>query len=424
MNWNGDYHLNYNYEVPFYAAFSTNHVDLSDSYDQAVLDWIPRGQAQATQNGFTGVYYPVGISPRGTNAGGTSFLNQKSNAANAATDMIMHFYYTYDTNYANSIYGFLKEVGTFWTNYLTWDGSRFVINNDAPQEDNPYPQTNSGLSLSLVRFLFQALVDISNSLNTDETLRAKWQNILNNLSKFPTMTRNGQTIFRQTEVGADFVNDGNDILIQLVYPASQIGLDSDGALLQIARNTVGQMNSAWHGGNAPCTFYAAAARVNYDPGTILSNMHNEATTQVYNNLAIHHGGGGIENVNVVISGLNEMLLQSHQNDIHVFPSWPSNTDAKFGDLLAYGAFRISSLIVNNNVQYLVVVSQKGRDFTFTNPWQGQQLVIYRNGNGSGTLSGNKIKITTSPNESIAIAIVGTTYAQILDRMNHQVLSTF
>jgi len=299
-----------------------------------------------------------------------------------------------------------------------------VINNDAPQEDNPYPQTNSGLSLSLVRFLFQALVDISNSLNTDETLRAKWQNILNNLSKFPTMTRNGQTIFRQTEVGADFVNDGNDILIQLVYPASQIGLDSDGALLQIARNTVGQMNSAWHGGNAPCTFYAAAARVNYDPGTILSNMHNEATTQVYNNLAIHHGGGGIENVNVVISGLNEMLLQSHQNDIHVFPSWPSNTDAKFGDLLAYGAFRISSLIVNNNVQYLVVVSQKGRDFTFTNPWQGQQLVIYRNGNGSGTLSGNKIKITTSPNESIAIAIVGTTYAQILDRMNHQVLSTF
>jgi len=333
----------------------------------------------------------------------------------------MHFYYTYDTDYGSSVYGFLKEVGTFWMNYLTWDGSRYVINNDAPQEDNPYPQTNNILSLGLVRFLFQGLVDISVSLNTDESLRTKWQYILEHLSAFPTMTRNGQTIFKETEVGAGFVNDGNDILIQHIYPSSQIGLDSDATMLQIARNTIGQMTSAWHGGNAPCTFYAAAARVGYDPVTVLSNMHNEATTQIYNNLAIHHNGGGIENVNVVISGIDEMLLQSSQNDIHVFASWPSNIDAKFGDLLAYGSFLISSLIQHNNVQYLVVVSQKGRDFTFTNPWPGQQLVIYRNSHEDGTLSGTKITIKTSPNETISIATIGTTYAQILQRMNQQVL---
>jgi len=420
MNWNGDYHLNYNYEIPFYAAFSTNHVDLSVSYDQAVLDWIPRGQALATQNGFTGVFYPVGISPHGTSAD-MSLHNQKSNAVFAATDIIMHFYYTYDTDYANSVYGFLKEVGTFWMNYLTWDGTRYVINNDAPQEDNPYPQKNNNLSLGLVRFLFQGLIDMSISLNTDVSLRAKWENILEHLSTFPTMTRNGQTIFKETEVGAEFVDDGNDILIQHIYPSSQIGLDSDATILQIARNTIGQMSNAWHGGNAPCTFYAAAARVGYDPGTVLSNMHNEATSQVYNNMAIHHGGGGIENVNVVISGLDEMLLQSCQNDIHVFASWPSNTDAKFGDLLAYGSFLISSLKQQNNVQYLVVVSQKGRDFTFTNPWPGQQLVIYRNGKDDGTVSGAKITIKTSPNETISIATIGTTYAQILQRMNQQVL---
>jgi len=296
-----------------------------------------------------------------------------------------------------------------------------VINNDAPQEDNPYPQKNNNLSLGLVRFLFQGLIDMSISLNTDVSLRAKWENILEHLSTFPTMTRNGQTIFKETEVGAEFVDDGNDILIQHIYPSSQIGLDSDATILQIARNTIGQMSNAWHGGNAPCTFYAAAARVGYDPGTVLSNMHNEATSQVYNNMAIHHGGGGIENVNVVISGLDEMLLQSCQNDIHVFASWPSNTDAKFGDLLAYGSFLISSLKQQNNVQYLVVVSQKGRDFTFTNPWPGQQLVIYRNGKDDGTVSGAKITIKTSPNETISIATIGTTYAQILQRMNQQVL---
>jgi len=368
---------------------------------------------------FHRVYYTVGISPHATSAD-TSLHNQKSNAVYAASDMVMHFLYTYDTKYASSVYGFLKEVGTFWENYLTWDGSRFVIKNDAPQEDNPYPQTNNNLSLGLVRLLFQGLVEMSVSLNTDDALRAKWQNILQHISAFPTMTRNGQTIFRETEVGADFVNDGNDILIQHIYPGSQIGLDSDATLLQTARNTIGQLTNAWHGGNAPCTFYAAAARVAYDPATILSNMHNEATAQTYNNLAVHHGSGGIENVNVVTSGLDEMLLQSCQNDIHVFASWPSNMDGKFGDLLTYGAFLVSSLIQHNNVQYLVVVSQKGRDFTFTNPWAGQQLVLYRNGNDGGTLSGAKITVKTSPSETISIAVVGTTYAQILQRMNQQV----
>ena len=63
MNWNGDYHTNYNYEAPFYAALSTNHIAQMDSYDRAVLDWQSGAQTLATQNGYTGVLYPVGISP-------------------------------------------------------------------------------------------------------------------------------------------------------------------------------------------------------------------------------------------------------------------------------------------------------------------------------------------------------------------------
>ncbi|HLZ57913.1 MAG TPA: hypothetical protein VKR06_13325 [Ktedonosporobacter sp.] len=415
MNWNGDYHTNYDYESPFYAAFTTNHVDQTVPYDQPVLDWIPRAQTLATQNGFTGVLYPVGLSPKGTSAD-TNLHNQKSYAAFLATDMIMHFYYTYDTAYANTIYNDLKQVGTFWQNYLSWDGSRYVINNDAPQEDNPYPQTNNNLSLGLVRFLFQGLVNISTALNVDASLRSTWQNILAHMSAFPTMTQNGQTVFRETEVGAGWVNDGNDILIQHIYPGSQIGLDSDANSLQIARNTVGQLTAAWNGGNAPATFYAAAARVGYNPGTILTNLHDEATNQSYNNLAIHHNGGGIENLNVVLSGIDEMLLQSFQNDVHVFADWPANTNAKFGNVLAYGAFQVSSDRESNTVQYLQAISGKGRNFTFTNPWPGQTLALYRNGNSAGTLSGGQITITTSPGETIDIAPNGTTYAQILTRM--------
>jgi alpha-L-fucosidase 2 len=412
MNWNGDYHTNYNYQTPFYAALSTNHVDQIASYDQPVLDYMSAGEALATANGFQGVLYPVGISPKGTSAD-TSLHNQKSNAVNLASDMIMHYEYTHDTTYAATVYPYLKQVGLFWQNYLTLDSTgTYNITNDAPQEDDAYPQTNSTMSLALVHQLFTGLSDISTALGQDASTRATWQNINAHLAPLPTMTRNSETILRETSVGADFVNDGNDVDIQAIYPGNQIGLDSDATTLQTARNTIDQLTAAWNGGNAPGTFYTAAARVGYNPSTIMTNMHDEATNESFNNMAIHHNGGGIENINVITSGLDEMLLQTFQNDVKVFADWPANSNAKFGDLLAYDDFLVSSSIFNNAVQYERVVSQKGGSYVFTNPWPGQNVEVYRNGTDTGTVSGTKITIATSAGDTLDLAPAGTSLATI------------
>ncbi|MEY9886467.1 alpha-L-fucosidase 2 [Catenulispora sp. MAP5-51] len=412
MNWNGDYHTNYNYEAPFYAALSTNHIAQMDAYDQPVLDWQSAGQALASQNGYTGVLYPVGLSPKGTSAD-TNLHNQKSDAANLASDMVMRFEYTGDTSYATKVYPWLKQVGLFWQNYLTWDAAnnRYVITNDAPHEDQSYPQTNSGLSLGLVHLLFQGLVDMSTALNQDASTRATWQTIESHLSALPTMALNGQSILRETEVGSDFVNDGNDIDAQAIYPGSLVGLDSDPASQQTARNTIGALTNAWGGGNAPATFYAAAARVGYNPSTILGNLDDEATTQSYPNMAIHHNGGGIENVNVTTSGLDEMLLQSFQDDIKVFADWPAATSAKFGDLLAYGDFLISAGKSGNAVQYIRAVSQNGGPLTVSNPWSGS-VEVYRDGTDTGAVSGAKLTIATSAGDTIDLAPAGTSLATI------------
>ncbi|MEY9932165.1 alpha-L-fucosidase 2 [Catenulispora sp. GP43] len=422
MNWNGDYHTNYNYEAPFYAALSTNHIAQMDAYDQPVLDWQSAGQALASQNGYTGVLYPVGLSPKGTSAD-TNLHNQKSDAANLASDMVMRFEYTGDTSYATRVYPWLKQVGLFWQNYLTWDAAnnRYVITDDAPHEDQSYPQTNSGLSLGLVHLLFQGLIDMSTALNQDASTRATWQNIESHLSALPTMSLNGQTILRETEVGSDFVNDGNDIDAQAIYPGSLIGLDSDPTAQQTARNTIGALTNAWGGGNAPATFYAAAARVGYAPSTILSNLDDEAANQSYPNMAIHHNGGGIENINVTTSGLDEMLLQSFQDDIKVFADWPASTSAKFGDLLAYGDFLISAGKSGSAVQYVRAVSQNGGRLTVTNPWSGS-VEVYRNGTDTGAVSGAELTIATSAGDTIDLAPAGTALATIQSELTQPLQS--
>ena len=412
MNWNGDYHTNYDYEAAFYSALSTNHIAQMGAYAQPVLQYEANAETLATQNGFQGVLYPVGIGPNGMTTD-SNLHNQKSNAAYLASDMVMEYEYTHSTTYASSVYPFLKEVGLFWQNYLTLDSSgNYDILDDAPQEDDAYPQTNSSVSLGLVHLLLQGLIDMSTALNQDASTRATWQNIVTHLAPLPTTTVNGETVLSETSQGAGFVNDGNDVTIQAVYPGSQVGLDSSASLLQTAQNTVAQLTDAWDGGNAPATFYAAAARVGYNPSTIMSNLNDEATNESYNNMAVHHNGGGVENLNVTTSGLDEMLLQSFQNDVKVFADWPSNSNAKFGDLLAYGDFLVSSSIQNNAVQYVQVTSQAGGKYTFTDPWPGKSFAYYVDGVGRGTLSGGKVTLNTAVGETIDLAPVGTNMATI------------
>jgi len=62
-----------------------------------------------------------------------------------------------------------------------------------------------------------------------------------------------------------------------------------------------------------------------------------------------NNGGGVESVSGIPITINEMLLQSYEGLIRVFPNWLLNKDAGFKTLRAYGAFLVSSEIKNNIV---------------------------------------------------------------------------
>lgn len=64
--WCGDYHLNYNFEAPYWASYSSNHICLTENYDEPMLAYMDQGRVHA-KNLFNcrGVLYPVGLAPRG-----------------------------------------------------------------------------------------------------------------------------------------------------------------------------------------------------------------------------------------------------------------------------------------------------------------------------------------------------------------------
>jgi alpha-L-fucosidase 2 len=401
-NWHGDFHLNYNFQAPYYGAYSANHAELSHPYYQAIQESIPNGRAMAQRRGWKGVHFPVCIGPWGLSPEDPDGdWGQRSNAAFAALNFIWYYQYTMDLGFLSAVaYPYLSEVAAFWEDYLKLDNGRYVILNDSIHEGSG-KDMNPILSLGLVRTLFKNLITMSSELGVDAERRSKWQDISARLSDFPVQQLEGKTVFRYSEQGTAWWND-NTLGIQHIFPAGAIGLESAPDLLQVTRNTITAMNR-WHDNNGFSSWYTACARVGYQPTAILTHLRKECDTRSYPNLILHYGGGGIENVAGFLA-INEMMLQSHEGFLRIFPVWPKEQNARFSTLRGRGAFLVSGTLADGKITNVTIRSEKGLRCAVQNPWPGSKVQLIRNGITlvAETQSGERFTFPTKPGETIEL----------------------
>ncbi len=130
---------------------------------------------------------------------------------------------------------------------------------------------------------------------------------------------------------------------QVIFPGWSIGMESSPQERKAALDTV-TLAAEWYDVNNDCTFYPCAAAAGYDPKEILENLHALFETTQEPNFMIKTHGGGTEDDAIVPCCLAYMFLQSYQENIHLFPNWPMDQDASFGNLTACGGFLISSAV--------------------------------------------------------------------------------
>jgi alpha-L-fucosidase 2 len=447
--WGGDYHLNYNYQAPFWAAYSSNYIDLLNSFDDPLLDYMQKGKvhAQALLQ-VKGIYYPVGIGPKGlvttrwpltpeemqrrygstenTIDSGYKFLGQKINAVFSVGNMLMRFYSTYDSAYARKVYAYMLECANFWEDYLKWDNGRYVIYMDHFNEIMPnlrnngqwrdrLGDVNSTLSLGLVKMLFKGIIDVSSFLQKDEQRQQKWLHIVAHLSRFPVGERDGRLSLKNMEKGPqgrEVTPAGlNRVSIHgLILPGGVAGPKTDSVfnaiLLQDVAHWKTRMRNAgeWGNtlGNGIETCFPGAVRVGYDASEILKQLKDRIAAQSLPNGWIIQSGGGIETLAAVPLTINEMLLQSYEGIVRVFPNWDRTRDASFSTLRAYGAFVVSSRLQHGQVEWVRLFSEKGRTCIMENPWPGKKVQLNRQGKKAETLQGNTFSFPTKPNEMIVL----------------------
>ena len=380
--WAGDYHMNYNYEAPYYCIFASNHPELFDGYMAPVNDMREEAKRMAKLFGCKGYAFPVSFGPKALDVysmkeckeHGILFLGQKSNAAYACVIPIMHWYSTYDKDYAlENYYDFVLNTAAFWEDYLVKKNGRYILVKDAAHEI-PYYRgekfrklthigqlntVNAINSLGLVKMLFKAVYDMAKELGLNKEKYALWEDINKNLADFPTFIMKGKKCFRYSTFGIRW-RDDNTVGLQHIYPASQIGFSSGEKLLKIARNSY-FINDRRLDDNGSNSYLPAGARIGVDPDFVIEGIRMNIREFALPNKLFRHHGGGIEHLTMVPATVNEMLMQSYERIIRLFPCWNKKMNASFENLRADGAFLVSASLENGNVTSLKIKSLRGRD---------------------------------------------------------------
>jgi alpha-L-fucosidase 2 len=411
--WNGDYHLNYNFQAPFYGLYAANRLGQGTPQDAPLIDFMPRGEWYAKNVTHTrGILYPVGIGPLGIETTrdfqnymnsdnfekGGLFFGQRSDAAYGLINIAEHWRCTYDKEYGRKTYPYALAVVDFWEDYLKFENGRYVIYGDAIHEGSGKDK-NPVLSLGLVRNALNLILDLSSTLKIDQNRQAKWEDILSKLSSFHVQIRNDRKVFRYTEGGMAW-NNGNGLGIQQIYPANAITLDSGNELLAVSRNTIDEMQR-WEDMNTSSSFFVAAIRVGYDSNVVMKELHKYALHTYPNGFQLNNPHG-IENSCTVANALDEMLCMSVGNVIRLFRVFPKDQNAEFKNIRAWGAFLVSAKLTDGIITHVKILSEKGKQCAIINPWPGKRVVLIRNGKEAETISGNRLSFKTSIREMIQI----------------------
>ncbi len=379
--WAGDYHMNYNYEAPYYCIFSANHPELFDGYMAPVNEMKDEAKRMAKLFGCKGYAFPVSFGPKALDVytqpdckeHGILFLGQRSHAAYACVIPIMHWFSTYDKDYAReNYYDFVLNTASFWEDYLVKEHGRYVIKSDAAHEIPFYRgkkfryathfgqvnTVNAINSLGLVKLLFDGIYDMAKELGLNSEKYTLWEDIIENLSDFPTFIKKGKKCFRYSRFGIRW-RDDNTVGLQHIYPASQIGLSSGEKLLKIARNTY-FINDRRLDDNGSNSYLPAGARIGVDPQFLIDGIRDNIKEFGLPNRLFRHHGGGIEHLTTVPATINEMMMQSHEGIIRLFPCWDKKSSASFENLRADGAFLVTAELKGEKVTTLKIKSLKGR----------------------------------------------------------------
>ena len=372
--WSSDYHFNVNIQMNYWPAEVANLSETAIPLVEYVESLREPGRktaeihcgiegAMENKNGWT---VNTMNNPFGFTAMGWEFDWGWAPTSNAwiSQNLWEHYNFTDDKDYLReNIYPIMKEAAQFWTQFLVEythsDGKTYLVSSPSYSPEHGPRTVGTTFDQELIWQLFTDTIKASETLGIDEEFRAELEDKRERLLK-PQIGKHGQV--QEWKDDIDDPNNNHRHISHLVglYPGTQINQKDTPELYEAAKVT---MNHRGDGG----TGWSKANKINLwarllDGDRAHRLLENQLKASTLENLFDTHPPFQIDGNMGAVSGIAEMLLQSHLGTINPLPALPRAwKDGSFHGLKARGNFEVSVKWNNNSLNHLKIKSGSGND---------------------------------------------------------------
>ncbi len=391
--WHGDYHTNYNIQQTYWAVYPANQTDLAEPYDRLIFEYLPRGRWLA-QKVFSlqGAYYPHVLfayePPDPTSCksrNGRQYIHHvwgMTLGVNGFSVQPLWWRYKYDPDrkrLESKVYPALREVAVFYAGFIEQcEGDEKIRLGPSVSPEhwgwtkNLDRNYNCAFDIAMIRYTLNAAIEAAGILGRDGDLVERFQQALKRLPDYPTHG-NQDPIVVDVE-GAPPIEYNISVPATPVFPCDIVTWWSPEPEKALFARTIDKMQ--WNGNNA--TFMLAISRARLSMGgtqdwlkteveartrpngtMTLNRMEPRQKFNEFGHYTEQFGSG---------MAVTELLLQSVNDIIRVFPAVKPGCEAQFEDLRTQGGFLVSAKGSAPQVETLQIRSFYGGTLRLLSPW--------------------------------------------------------
>lgn len=430
-NWVTPHH--WNTQQQYWGLCAQNDCELMLPYLNTYFGLMPKAEEHAKKRGAENAILwaePHDFFGSMTFWERGDMLNNFTPASQIAGLFWEYFQYTSDTVFlAEKAHPFMKKAAEFYVQKLQWDSLKneyFIFPSQPYESPRSNQLKNPVTDRNMIIASFSNCIRAAKILQVDKAKIKQWQNIIDHMWPLPyrTVPEMGEvielawypdgSIFPKMEDRGRWLN----IMSQntsLVFPAGVIGIDQASTREFKAASNIVSHHFPTANAISPEPIVAARLgmgnevlkmiqngirRLQHFPQGLFYNIDHwynlsrymdslktpDVSAQrdyIYDERS-HYPNKlpakpfiqcGLEPQSIYGAAVNEMLLQSNEGKIRVFPAVPDNWATAF-TLLARGAFVVSSEIVKDGtIPGVYIESRKGNVCRVVNPWPGSEVSV-------------------------------------------------
>jgi hypothetical protein len=382
--WHGDYHTNYNFQSIFLGDYESNHPELGDAYFRAMDFFLSVGRKVAHEYyGCRGAFIQLSGYP--THAAddiiGTVPMGRMAYMTGWASNMYWWRYqFSMDRNWlAETGFPALRDCALFYTDFLQRgeDGFFHAFPSNQGEDGfsgNPDDFRDRPQIIRHARYCLRNAIQAAEALDLDHDLATQWRTILAHLAHEDGDTGRSKLLYPDTRSEALapelYAFDGNLLPCGTADGQAPAYLDPD------------HESYRWYPGKLPYLIMQSLRTGVFRPDRDFDHVRKLLERWTHGNGLLwgmsvgNYGHTGAWTESLGITGaLQDLLMQSWDGVIRIFPGLPSGMDASFTDLRAVGAFLVSASRSGGVVGEVSITSLRGGTCVMENPWPGRKIAV-------------------------------------------------